>query len=59
LKTVSRINLEIELGKVKETLENLFVEVLMVEMLLCSIAEKLDVDYDVRSKVCVWEEVKS
>jgi len=55
LKTVSRINLEIELGKVKETLENLFVEVLMVEMLLCSIAEKLNVDYDVRSNVCVWE----
>jgi len=56
---VSRINLEIELGKVKETLENLEAEIMVLERLVCLVAEKVGVDYDVWREVCVWEEVKS
>ena len=48
----SRIDLTSELGRLNEMVSSLYVEVMMIERLLCEVAEKLRIDSDTYHDVC-------
>ncbi len=54
----TRMDLEVELGKLREMVTNMYAEVMMIERLLCEIAEKLQVDKDLLEEVCSHWSVK-
>jgi len=52
---ISRIDKEIDIAKIKELLENIYTELIIIEQFLCELGKKFNIDENILEYVCMIE----